>query len=133
MSRLAGEFLWSSQLDLAYAAAQEGYRLSLDLGYGSGGYLVSMAAIEATWGREEDARRHAEEALAQSQRRGSAVPPIAAEWVLGLIELVVGRPAEAAERPLAITTPDSGQAAASGGASAEPDSGCLVAGVRRRR
>ncbi len=133
LSRLAGEFLWSSQLDLAYAAAQEGYRLSLDLGYGSGGYLVSMAAIEATWGREEDARRHAEEALAQSQRRGSAVPPIAAEWVLGLIELVAGRPAEAAERPLAITTPDSGQAAASGGASAEPDSGCLVAGVRRRR
>ena len=30
------ELLWNSNFDLAYAAAQEGYQLSLDLWYGSG-------------------------------------------------------------------------------------------------
>jgi DNA-binding CsgD family transcriptional regulator len=107
LSRQAGEFLWSSQFDLAYATAQDGYRLSLDVGYGSGGYLVNMAAVEATWGREEDARRHAGQAIAHSQRRGSAVPPVTAEWTLGLVDLVAGRPAEAAERLLPITAADS--------------------------
>ncbi len=45
----AREFVWSSQFSLAYAAAQEGYRLSLDLGYGAAGHLMNMAAVEATW------------------------------------------------------------------------------------
>ena len=104
MRRLAVEFLWLSQFDLAYAAAQEGYRLSLDLGHGSGGHLVNMAAVEATWGREQDARRHAEEALALGQRRGSWFPAIMAEWTLGLIDLAAGRPAEAANRLFAVTS-----------------------------
>ena len=95
-----------SQFDLAYAAAQEGYRLSVDLGYGSSGHLVNMAAVEATWGHEQDARKHIEEALTLSQRRGSLFPAIGAEWTLGLIELAAGRPAEAAERLLAISSSD---------------------------
>jgi DNA-binding CsgD family transcriptional regulator len=106
LRRQAMELLWLSQFDLAYAAAQEGYRLSVDLGYGSSGHLVNMAAVEATWGHEQDARRHTEEALALSQRRGSAFPAIGAEWTLGLIELTAGRPAEAADRLLAITSSD---------------------------
>jgi DNA-binding CsgD family transcriptional regulator len=106
LRRQAMELLWLSQFDLAYAAAQEGYRLSVDLGYGSSGHLVNMAAVEAIWGHQQDARRHTEEALALSQRRGSAFPAIGAEWTLGLIELTAGRPAEAAERLLAITSSD---------------------------
>jgi DNA-binding CsgD family transcriptional regulator len=104
LRRQAMELLWLSQFDLAYAAAQEGYRLSVDLGYGSSGHLVNMAAAEAAWGHEQDARRHIEEALTLSQRRGSLFPAIGAEWTLGLIELAAGRPAEAAERLLAITS-----------------------------
>jgi len=104
LRRQAMEFLWLSQFDLAYAAAQEGYRLSVDLGYGSSGHLVNMAAAEAAWGREQDARKHIEEAVTLNQRRGSLFPAIGAEWTLGLIELAAGRPAEAAERLLAITS-----------------------------
>jgi DNA-binding CsgD family transcriptional regulator len=105
LRRQAAELVWSSQFDLAYAAAQEGYRLSLDLGYGSAGHLVYMAVVEAAWGREQDARAHAEEALALSLRRGSGFPTIAAEWTLGLIEMTAGRPAEAADRLLTLTAP----------------------------
>jgi DNA-binding CsgD family transcriptional regulator len=106
LRRQAMELLWLSQFDLAYAAAQEGYRLSVDLGYGSSGHLVNMAAVEAAWGHEQEARAHIEEALTLSQRRGSLFPAIGAEWTLGLIELTAGRPAEAAERLLAITSSD---------------------------
>ena len=49
---------------------------------------------------------HIEEAVKLSQRRGSLFPAIGAEWTLGLIDLAAGRPAEAAERLLAITSPD---------------------------
>ena len=106
LRRQAMEFLWLSQFDLAYAAEQEGYRLSVDLGYGSSGHLVNMAAAEAIWGREQDARRHIEEAVTLNQRRGSLFPAMGAEWTLGLIELAAGRSAEAAERLLAITSSD---------------------------
>ena len=90
LRRQAMELLWLSQFDLAYAAAQEGYRLSVDLGYGSSGHLVNMAAVEAAWGHEQDARKHIEEALTLSQRRGSLFPAIGAEWTLGLIDLAAG-------------------------------------------
>jgi len=106
LRRQAMELLWLSQFDLAYAAAQEGYRLSVDLGYGSSGHLVNMAAVAAAWGHEQDARKHIEEALTLSQRRGSLFPAIGAEWTLGLIDLAAGRPAEAADRLLAISSAD---------------------------
>jgi DNA-binding CsgD family transcriptional regulator len=98
----AVEFLWSSQFDLAYAVAQEGYRLSFDLGYGSAEHLMNMAAVEAVKGREQDARRHADEALAIGPRPGFKSRAIT-EWTLGLMELTAGRPAEAAARLLALT------------------------------
>jgi len=103
LRRQAAEFLSLSQFDLAYAAAQEGYRLSLDLGYGSGGHLVNMAAVEAMRGHERDARGHAAEALVLAEQRGSWYPTIITEWTLGLIDLAAGRPAEAAGRLFAIT------------------------------
>ncbi|HEX6527629.1 MAG TPA: AAA family ATPase [Streptosporangiaceae bacterium] len=103
LRRQAMELLWNSQFDQAYAAAQEGYRLSLDVGYGSGEHLANMANLEAAWGRTDDARRHAEEAHALGQRRGSAYLVSAAEFTLGFIELTAGRATAAADRLLALT------------------------------
>jgi len=65
-----------------------------------------MAAVEAMWGREQDARRHAAEALAAAQQPGSWFPAIVIDWTLGLIDLAAGQPAEAAGRLLAITGPE---------------------------
>jgi len=103
LARQAAEFLQVSQFDPAYAAAQEGYRLSLDVGYGHGFHLANMAAVEAVRGREQDARRHAEEALALGQ--GNAYLVTIAEHTLGLIDLTTGRTGQAADRLLAMTAP----------------------------
>ncbi len=97
------ELINNSSFDLAYVAAEESYRLSLDVGPGGGWPLTNMASIEAAWGREADARGHAEEVLAIAQRSGSTFLAGIAEWTLGFLELAVGRPAEAAARLLAVT------------------------------
>jgi DNA-binding CsgD family transcriptional regulator len=107
LRRQAGEFMSLSQFDLAYAAAQEGYRLAVDLGYFSSGLLANIAAVEAMRGDEQDARRHAAEALALAQQRSSWFPAVVIEWTLGLIDLAAGRPAEAAGRLFAITGSES--------------------------
>jgi hypothetical protein len=65
------ELLGNSSFDLTYAAAREAYQLSLDVGHGGGWPLNDMAMVEAVWGREAEARRHAEEVLAIGQRTGS--------------------------------------------------------------
>jgi DNA-binding CsgD family transcriptional regulator len=89
----------TGSFDLAYAAAEEGYRLSLDVGHGLGWHLVNMAGVEAVWGREDDARRHAEQALTQ---RNAFVASMA-ENVLGIIDLTMGHTEQAADRLLALT------------------------------
>jgi DNA-binding CsgD family transcriptional regulator len=104
LRRQAMELLWSSQFDLAYAAAQEGYRLSADLGHGTAWHLMNMAAVEATWGRDQDARSHADEALALRSQHGFWSPAMS-EWTLGMIEVTAGRPDEAADRLLTLTAP----------------------------
>ena len=44
----------------------------VDIGHGgSRWHLANMAAAEAVWGREQEARRHGLEALEQGQRSGS--------------------------------------------------------------
>jgi DNA-binding CsgD family transcriptional regulator len=103
LRRQAAEFMALSQFDLADAAAQEGYRLALDLGYFASGLLANIAAVEAMRGHEQDARRHAAKALTLAQQRSSWFPAVVTEWTLGLIDLAAGRPAEAADRLFAIT------------------------------
>jgi DNA-binding CsgD family transcriptional regulator len=105
LEQQALELIATSSFDLAYAAAEEGYRLSLDIGHGRGGHLVSMAMAEAVWGREEDARQHAGEALTLGQRNGSNFLVTFAENTLGFLDLSVGRTEQAAERLLALTAP----------------------------
>jgi DNA-binding CsgD family transcriptional regulator len=99
------ELFSASSFDLAYAAAEEGYRLSIELGHGKGWHLVNMAAVEAVWGREQDARRHAAEALVLSQRSGWAFTTSFARNVLGFIELSMGHPEQAADQLLMLTDP----------------------------
>ena len=103
LQKQALELLASSSFDLAYAAAEEGYRLSVDLGYGSGWHLANMAATEAVWGREQDARRHGLEALELGQRSGSNFMANRARHALGLLDLSIGRPGQAADQLLALT------------------------------
>jgi len=103
LRRQAAELMSLSQFDLADAAAQEGYRLALDLGYFSSGLLANIAAVEAMRGHEQDARRHAAEALTLARQRSSWFHAVLIEWTIGLIDLAAGRPAEAADRLFAIT------------------------------
>jgi hypothetical protein len=50
LEQQAFELLACNDFDRAYAAAEEGYRLCLDIGHGHGWHLVNMAAAEAVWG-----------------------------------------------------------------------------------
>jgi ATP/maltotriose-dependent transcriptional regulator MalT len=100
------ELIASSRFDLAYAAADEGYRVSLDIGqigHTAGWHLIDMGTVEALWGREAEARSHLEEALSIGRRSGSTYLASHAEWRLGFLELVLGRPVVAAARLLAVT------------------------------
>jgi ATP/maltotriose-dependent transcriptional regulator MalT len=103
LERQAQELLWNSRFELAYVAAQEGYRLAVEIGHGVGPHLANMATVEAVWGRDEDARRHATDAAAIGRRRGSSVLTDGAEMTLAFIDLTAGRAAQATERLLALT------------------------------
>jgi DNA-binding CsgD family transcriptional regulator len=131
LRQLARELLWSSQFDLAYAAAQEGYRLSIDLSYyGAAWHLMNMAAVEAMWGREHDARRHADEALVLGSRHPIWFQAIT-EWTLGMIEMTAGRRDESAGRLLTLTAPGRFDIDSTIALEAMPDP--IEAGVRARR
>jgi DNA-binding CsgD family transcriptional regulator len=102
------ELFSNSSFDLAYAAADEGYRLSLELGqagHAGGWHLIDMATVEALRGRETEARGHLDQALAIGRRSGSTYLTDIAEWRTGFLELTLGRPAEAAARMLKVTDP----------------------------
>ena len=103
LEQLARELLWNSKFDLSHAAAEEGHLLSLDLGHGRGWHLATMAFVEAVWGREMDARQHTERVLALAQSSGETLLATIARAALGLLELTVGRPTEAANALLEIT------------------------------
>jgi DNA-binding CsgD family transcriptional regulator len=126
----AMELLFSSQFDLAYAAAQEGYRLSVDLGHGAAWHLMNMAAVETIWGRDQDARRHVDEALAAGSQRGFWSPAMS-DWTLGMIEVTAGRPDEAADRLFALTGP--GRTDVNPGMLIEALADAIEAGVRAGR
>jgi DNA-binding CsgD family transcriptional regulator len=108
LDQQAAELFRNSNFDLAYAAAEEGYRLSLDLGQGLGWHLMTMARVEAIWGREAEAREHAEQVLSLAQRGGDTGLATTARATLGLVELTIGRPEAAANSllELAAELPD---------------------------
>jgi ATP/maltotriose-dependent transcriptional regulator MalT len=97
LDQQAAELFRNSNFDLAYAAAEEGYRLSLDLGQGPGCHLETIARVEAVWGRETDAREHAAQVIALAQQGGDPTLAAIARAVIGLVELSIGRPDQAAD------------------------------------
>jgi ATP/maltotriose-dependent transcriptional regulator MalT len=137
LQQQGSELVNIGRFDLAYAVANEGYRLSLDIGqigHTVGWHLLDMGTVEAVWGREGEARAHLEEAVAIGGRSGSTYLTGFAEWRLGFLDLALGRPAEAAARMLAgtdlqrpdvnplvalLTIPDAVEAAARCGRAAE--------------
>ena len=104
LHRYGQELIYNSEFSLAYAVAQEGHQLSIDVGYGTGDHVANLAAIEAVWGRDEDARRHADQALVIGRRNGSSRLASDAELTLGFLELTAGRNEQAVERLLELTT-----------------------------
>ena len=99
LERYALDLWWHSQLDLAYAAAQESYQLTAGAGHG-GWQLTTMMCVEAVRGREADAREHAERLFALAHSSGETVLSSLGRSALGLLELTLGRPAQAAEQLL---------------------------------
>jgi DNA-binding CsgD family transcriptional regulator len=102
----AKELLRAGRLDLAYLAAQEGYALSVELGHGAGWHLATMAYVEAIRGDETASREHAQNGLAIAQRSGDIYLAAGLRAALGLLELTLGRPAQAAAALLEIATAD---------------------------
>jgi len=105
LARHALNLFWNSQLDLAYAAAQEGYELTTGDGHG-GWHLTAMAYVEAIRGREADAREHAEQVLALAHSSGEITLASLGRAALGLLELTLSRPERAADQLLEFVAGD---------------------------
>ena len=95
-----------SRLELAYASAEEGWRLALDTGqpWAAGWNVANLVQIDALRGDEELVHEHAAELQALVARSGSADTGQHAERALALLDLGLGRPAEALERLLTMVS-----------------------------
>jgi DNA-binding CsgD family transcriptional regulator len=96
----SAELIGRSRFDLAYSTAEEGRRLALDIDqpFFAIWNVINLAIVEALRGQEDEARAHVEELQQLVARSGASLIGIFAERVLGLLELTLGRPAEALER-----------------------------------
>ena len=110
LSDLAGALEWqgfeltlAGIFDHAHAAAEEGYRLSLDVGSGSVWHLANLAWAEAGLGQIDGARQHAEAAISLGRSMGANFMTGRGEWALAFIDLATGRPQEALDRLLPLT------------------------------
>jgi DNA-binding CsgD family transcriptional regulator len=84
----------------AARVAEEGYQLALQTGQRPHQALAlsERALVRASLGREAEARADAERALAFAGERGMMVARIHSAWALGLLELSLDRPLEAAQQ-----------------------------------
>ena len=91
-----------SRFELAYATAEEGWRLALETGqpWAAGWNVMNLALIDALRGSEERVQAHVAELQALVARSGATPMVHYAERVLGLLYLGLGRPADATERLL---------------------------------
>jgi DNA-binding CsgD family transcriptional regulator/tetratricopeptide (TPR) repeat protein len=91
-----------SRFDLAYANAEEGWRLALETGqpWAAGWNVIHLALIDALRGLEERVQAHVAELQALVARSGATSTVDYAERVVGLLDLGLGRPADATERLL---------------------------------
>jgi ATP/maltotriose-dependent transcriptional regulator MalT len=92
------ELIGRSRFDLAYSAAEEGRQLALDIGqpWTAGWNVANQATVEALRGQEDEARGHIDAVQQLVDASGTSLS-ILGERVLGLLDLTLGRPAEALE------------------------------------
>ncbi len=100
----AAALIGESRYELAYASANEGWRLALDTGqlWAAGWNLMRLVQIDGVRGDEELVHAHAGELQDLVARSGAAAIGQYAERSLALLHLCLGRPAEALERLLRI-------------------------------
>jgi DNA-binding CsgD family transcriptional regulator len=104
LDQLGSELFRASQFEQAYAVAEEGYRLSLDLAQGHVAcHLDNMASVEAVYGREADARDHAQEAITIARRDGPRIES-SVRATIARLELSLGRVDQAASILLELVT-----------------------------
>jgi hypothetical protein len=89
-----------------------------------------MACVEAVWGREADARRHARQVLELAHVRGDILLTMAAQAATGLLALTVGRPADAARILLEISARDWPELTPSVAVVSNPDADAIEAILR---
>jgi ATP/maltotriose-dependent transcriptional regulator MalT len=92
------ELIGRSRFDFGYSAAEEGGRLALDIGqpWTAAWNVANLATVEALRGQEDETRGHVD-ALQQLTATSGASFTILGERVLGLLDLTLGRAAEALE------------------------------------
>ena len=100
LEMLATAEAWSGQYAAAAADATEGLRILRDTGQAASGpdFLAFLALHAAVQGREDECRAHAGEALERATALGLGLPAAEASHALALLDLGLGRPAEAFER-----------------------------------
>jgi DNA-binding CsgD family transcriptional regulator len=94
---LAPVELTAGRLDVAVASASEGLRLARDTGNDTSAsrHLTTLAHVAALRGDEDTCRGHATEALERATARGLGLPATLAGYALAMLDLGLGRPAEA--------------------------------------
>lgn len=95
-----------SRFSLAYVAAEESVSLSRDFGqhWGARMGLVNLAVIDALRGDEERSRSHAEAAIEVATSSGAAFIVGFAKRALALLDLSLGRPGDATDRLLPLSS-----------------------------
>ena len=95
-----------SRFELAYATAEEGWRLALDIGqpWAAAWNLANITTIDALRGAEPQARAHAADVHAFVATSGASLVTAQLDRALGLLELGAGRPAAALDRLLVTIT-----------------------------
>ena len=93
------ELIGRSRFDLGYSAAEEGRQLAFDIDqpFFAIWNFINLATVEALRGQEDEARAHVDALQQLVAASGASFLSILAERVLGLLELTLGRPAEALE------------------------------------
>jgi hypothetical protein len=96
----AAGLIGQSRLDLAYSTAEEGLQLALDIGqpWAASWNLAHMAMIDARRGAEDLVQSHVDRLQAQVASSGADAVGAYVWRALGLLDLGLGRPAQAFEQ-----------------------------------
>jgi DNA-binding CsgD family transcriptional regulator/tetratricopeptide (TPR) repeat protein len=101
----ANALIGLGRFNLARSAAEEGIRLASDFGHrsGAGWNLTVTALLDSLQGQESATQSHLNEAVQLAAIGGGNMIVAHSEWMLGMLDLTLGRPDEATERLLLLT------------------------------